>query len=61
MKDCTAIRAVVSALQEYESAHKKEIDRLENQIACLHRERSLIIKNLEAGNIELLKDYFEIK
>ena len=61
MNDCTAIKAIAEALEEYENNFNHKISILESKIIFYEKEREVIIKHLKEGNIELLKSYFGIE
>lgn len=54
------LRRLVETIKEYEQEKNDEIRDLECQIKFLQKERSLIIQRLEEGNVELVKEYFNI-
>lgn len=58
MNDCTIVNVIVEALKDYENDHKISI--LESRLHFMEKEREAIIRHLEEGNINLLKDYFKI-
>lgn len=60
MNDCTAIRVIAEALEEYENNFNHRISILEDRILFYQKEREAIIKHLKEGNINLLKEYFNI-
>lgn len=57
----SAVKAIVEALNSYDSWHKEKIKKLECEIEFLKKERAAFIRHLEAGNIELLKNYLQIE
>ena len=61
MKDCTAIKVIAEALEEYENNFNHKISILESKIILYEKERKAIIRHLKEGNIELLKSYFGIE
>lgn len=61
MKDCTAIKVIAEALEEYENNFNHKINILESKIILYEKERKAIIRHLKEGNIELLKSYFGIE
>ena len=61
MKDCTAIKVIAVALEEYENNLNHKISILETQIILYDKERKAIISHLMEGHIELLKSYFGIE
>lgn len=60
-KDCTAIKVIAEALEEYENNFNHKISILESKIILYEKERKAIIRHLKEGNIELLKSYFGIE
>lgn len=61
MKDCTAIKVIAEALEDYENNFNHKINILESKIILYEKERKAIIRHLKEGNIELLKSYFGIE
>lgn len=61
MKDCTAIKVIAEALEEYENNFNHKINILESKSILYEKERKAIIRHLKEGNIELLKSYFGIE
>ena len=61
MKDCTAIKVITEALEEYENNFNHKISILESKIILYEKERKAIIRHLKEGNIELLKSYFGLE
>lgn len=59
--DCTAIKVIAEALEEYENNFNHKISILESKIILYEKERKAIIRHLKEGNIELLKSYFGIE
>ena len=60
MNDCTIVNVIVEALKDYENDLNHKISILESRLHFMEKEREAIIRHLEEGNIELLKDYFKI-
>lgn len=60
MNDCTIVNAIVEALKDYENDLNHKISILESRLHFMEKEREAIIRHLEEGNIDLLKDYFKI-
>lgn len=58
MKDCAIV--IVDALEEYENNLSHKISILESRLHFMEKEREAIIRHLEEGNIDLLKEYFKI-
>ena len=56
----TAIEALTVALDAHDAAYLKEIEKLQNRIEFLERERSLIKLRLAEGQIDLLKNYLMV-
>ena len=61
MNDCTTIKVITEALEEFENNFNHKINILESRIILYEKERETIIRHLKEGNIELLKSYFGIK
>lgn len=61
MNDCTAIKVIAEALEEYENNSNHKISILESKIILYEKEREAIIRHLKEGNIELLKSYLGIE
>lgn len=61
MKDCTAIKVITEALEEYENNFNHKINILESKIILYEKERKAIIRHLKEGNIELLRVILELK
>lgn len=60
MNDCTIVNVIVEALKDYENDLNHKISILESRLHFMEKEREAIIRHLEEGNINLLKDYFKI-
>ena len=60
-KNCTAIKVITEALEEYENNLNHKINILESKVILYEKERKAIIRHLKEGNIELLKSYLGIK
>lgn len=60
MNDCTIVNVIVEALKDYENDLNHKISILESRLHFMEKEREAIIRHLEEGNIDLLKDYFKI-
>lgn len=60
MKDCAIVNVIVEALKDYENDLNHKISILESRLHFMEKEREAIIRHLEEGNIDLLKDYFKI-
>lgn len=60
MKDCAIVNVIVEALEDYENDLNHKISILESRLHFMEKEREAIIRHLEEGNIDLLKDYFKI-
>lgn len=60
MKDCAIVNVIVDALEEYENNLNHKISILESRLHLMEKEREAIIRHLEEGNIDLLKEYFKI-
>lgn len=60
MKDCAIVNVIVDALEEYENNLSHKISILESRLHFMEKEREAIIRHLEEGNIDLLKEYFKI-
>lgn len=56
MNNCAIVNVIVEALENYENDHKISI--LESRLHFMEKEA--IIRHLEEGNIDLLRDYFKI-
>ena len=59
MNDCTIVNVIVEALKDYENDLNHKISILESRLHFMEKEREAIIRHLEEGNIDLLKDYFK--
>ena len=60
MNDCTIVNVIVEALKDYGLKRNHKISILESRLHFMEKEREAIIRHLEEGNIDLLKDYFKI-
>lgn len=61
MNDCAIVNVIIDALEEYENNLNHKISILENRLHLMEKEREAIIRHLEEGNIDLLKEYFKIR
>lgn len=61
MKDCAIVNVIVETLEDYENDLNHKISILESHLHFIEKEREAIIRHLEEGNIDLLKDYFKIR
>ena len=60
-KNCTAIKVITEALEEYENNLNHKINILESKVILYEKERKAIIRHLKEEYIELLKSYLGIK
>lgn len=60
-KNCTVIKVITEALEEYENDLNHKINILESKIILYEKERNAIIRHIKEGNIELLKSYLGIE
>lgn len=58
--NCAIVNVIVEALEDYENDLNHKISILESRLHFMEKEREAIIRHLEEGNIDLLKDYFKI-
>ena len=60
MNNCAIVNVIVEALENYENDLNHKISILESRLHFMEKEREAIIRHLEEGNIDLLRDYFKI-
>lgn len=58
--NCAIVNVIVEALEDYENDLNHKISILESRLHFMEKEREAIIRHLEEGNIDLLRDYFKI-
>ena len=58
--NCAIVNVIVEALENYENDLNHKISILESRLHFMEKEREAIIRHLEEGNIDLLRDYFKI-
>lgn len=56
--NCAIVNVIVEALEDYENDLNHKISILESRLHFMEKEA--IIRHLEEGNIDLLRDYFKI-
>ena len=60
MNNCAIVNVIVEAIENYENDLNHKISILESRLHFMEKEREAIIRHLEEGNIDLLRDYFKI-
>lgn len=58
--NCAIVNVIIEALEDYENDLNHKISILESRLHFMEKEREAIIRHLEEGNIDLLRDYFKI-